>query len=163
MHKKADTTLAPILTAPTHWSREQLPPLQLKKEVCTWVTLIWWLKLLTPTPSSSSLLSIPHSNCAHSTHVFLHCGGVYMHPHRHAGTGSVGELSQNSLRLVLKYGSTQFGTLSQPFGYYFGQRSLLLLLWQHRYWPGWEIQRLTPGSSDTVRSYWIHLQQVVER
>jgi len=31
--------LAPILTTPTHWSREQLPPLQLKKEVCTGVHL----------------------------------------------------------------------------------------------------------------------------
>jgi len=51
-----------------------------------------------------------------------------MYPHCYAGTGSMGELSQNSLKLVFMYASTPFGILSKQFRRYFGQRSLLLLL-----------------------------------
>ena len=38
-----------------------------------------------------------------------------MYPHRHASTGSMGELSQNSLKLVFMYASTPFGILSKQF------------------------------------------------
>ena len=96
MYKKEDTTLELIVTTPTHWSCEQLPPLQLKKEVCTEGDT----NMMAKAPNSPTL----------------------------PGTGSMGELSQNSLKLLLMYGSTPFGTLSQQFGYYFGQSSLLLLL-----------------------------------
>jgi len=68
MYKKEDTTLEPSLTTPTHWSCEQLPPLQLKKEVCT-------------EGDTNMMATAPNSP-------FL------------PGTGSMGELSQNSSVIV---------------------------------------------------------------
>jgi len=65
--------------------------------------------------SPSLLLLLPSLHpslqiCTFHTRI-LTLWGVYMYPHRHAGTGSMGELSQNSLKLVFMYASTPIKTI----------------------------------------------------